>query len=134
MAVVRLADGQDKTLTTEKGLALYRVLKGLDEPANEQMEKWAIRTKKIYLNWRNAPDYYLIERKEALRDILMGYWMRNRVGNYTRPDPGDAVALHVSKVLGLWEHGKSTSIVDAINNEQRYNRQMVEQKRQQSRY
>lgn len=122
MVVIKLNDTRDLVVDQTQGLHIYRVLQGLDEPANEKAEKLALATKKIHLNWRNAPDYYLLERKDVLIPIVLGYWMRLKDGDYVRPEWGDEAALRASKVLGLWEHGKPTALLDTINRTERYRR------------
>lgn len=68
MALVKFFDGRGVELSAEKGLAIWQVLNGQLEPTHEQ-EKFCEKVLKIYLNWRNAPDDYVLDRLPVLRSM-----------------------------------------------------------------
>lgn len=110
MAVVRLSDGTEKMITAEQGLAIWKILSGEEQGTVEQQE-FASQVSKVYLNWRNAPDDYLLANRDVLADIVKQNWMmgatRNSsgkqlpTGNLTQPEYDDKDCWRVSKLLGL---------------------------------
>jgi hypothetical protein len=59
MAFCVLLNGKSATLSREQGLAVWEVLNGRREPANEAQAEFVGNVKRLYLNRANAPQDYL---------------------------------------------------------------------------
>lgn len=111
MALVILNNDKKIQMAPDSAVALWNVLTGKTE-GNEQQQKFALTVKKVYLNWRTAPDDYLIKNREILVPIVKNEWMvscaksdaygeHTSSGISTRPDPTDKTNIRVSRILGL---------------------------------
>jgi hypothetical protein len=96
MAFIRLSNGQEQALKPKAGAELWKVLNGETE-GNEKQQAVAANVKKIYLNWRNAPDSYLDDRAAFLREIIILQFMRDRNGDIVRPDYDDEDVWRIAK-------------------------------------
>lgn len=111
MAYIVFHDDRRAAVSAEKGRALWDVLTGKKE-GDPAQQKFAMTVKKLYLNWRNAPDDYLLQNKDLIAPMVQRYWMvegtptskkgeHTSTGKLTRPDPTDLDAIRVSRLLGL---------------------------------
>lgn len=117
MAHVIFHDGQKTNLSADKAQTVWQVLTGQIEGTDKQ-QQFVASIKKIYLNWRNAPDDYLLQNAEILRELVILSWMANpKDGSYTMPEYSDTVNWRVSHTIGLLQDGKPTAWVGKINKE-----------------
>lgn len=119
MAIIRFNDGTTTECNGATGIKLWHILQGNAEPTPKE-EKIAMKVKKIYLNWREAPDDYIEERFAVIAPMVISHWMvegtpsgqhqHGSIGLATRPMPGDSFTLDFCKKWGLWEKGKPTAL------------------------
>jgi hypothetical protein len=105
MAQIVFSNGKNANVSAEKGRAIWNVLTGKAE-GDAAQQKFALTVKKIYLNWRNAPDDYLLQNKDIIAPMVMSNWMVTPQGKPTRPEPTDKDTIRVSRILGLTHHTK----------------------------
>lgn len=108
MALIRLTNGKEETVTAEVGAAIWQVLTGELDPTPDQ-EKFVTRISKIYLNWRNAPDSYIAKYLDNIISMALSEWLVDRQGRPTRPSGDFAWAF--AKRWGLWENGRPSALV-----------------------
>lgn len=84
MAYIKFHDGRTVTVSAEKGIAAWEVLTGKVEPTPEQ-EKFALSIKRIYLNYRNAPDDYIEQNFHHIKPQVLADWVVDRNGEPLRP-------------------------------------------------
>lgn len=119
MAMIRLANGQEKTLTAEQGAEIWAILQG-DEEGTAEQQAFCLQVKKLYLNWRNAPDSYIERYKDIIFPMVVGEWMSHGIrypdghvttdGRPTRPDPLNNINREFSKKWGLLDGGNHTQL------------------------
>lgn len=70
MAVIQLNTGKGVEVTHEKALACWNVLQGTVEGTEEQ-QKFALRVKAIYFNWRrdDIPASFYDKHRKAIDDL-----------------------------------------------------------------
>ncbi len=71
MALVKFTNHKGMELTAEQGLALWQAWTGQVTPTVAQ-EKYLSKVHRIYLNWREAPPDYLLEREDILKRMYKG--------------------------------------------------------------
>lgn len=110
MALLILDNGSKQVISAEQGRTIWGVLSGKIKPTPEQ-EKYCLKVKKVFLNWRNAPDSYIKQYFEIMVDLATLGWMADKEGNITQPEPADAPAWNFAKRWGLWENGNPTVLI-----------------------
>lgn len=68
MAVVKLSDGNQLTMSHERALVIWQVLNGEIEGSEEQIT-FCSKVAKVYLNRYKAPDSYLSHYAEIFRKM-----------------------------------------------------------------
>jgi hypothetical protein len=66
MSFIVFHDHTSVNVTPEKGLHIWQVLCGEQEPENEQQAEFIAQIERIYLNRKNAPASYLAMYPEPL--------------------------------------------------------------------
>ena len=84
MAVVRLLNGKDDTVSAEVGAELWLVLNGYKDGTPEQQE-YCSKVKTIYLNWRKAPDEWIKDNWDLFRSKARDEWYIDNNCRPTRP-------------------------------------------------
>lgn len=109
MAFLVFADGKSKTVSAEQGKRAWDLLCGHDEPEEKEV-RYLNNIKRVFLNWRTAPDEYLLQQdKTNLAQALLNEWMwKKETGYLTRPEPDDHANRRVSELLGLLENDNPT--------------------------
>lgn len=125
MAMIRLENGDNMEITAEVGAQVWLVLNAEIEGTKEQQE-FAETVKKLYLNWRNAPDSYIQERLADIIPMATSGWVISRDTNKPlRPEPGDEQAWAFAKRWGLWENGQKTQLVDRPELARQFQRELI---------
>lgn len=115
MALIEYVDGKREQLTGDQSVLIWKVLTGR-LPGTKSQQAFCMKVKGVYLNWRNAPDEYLVENAEILREQVILSWTADReTGEYTRPEPTDGVNWRVSRVIGLLNGSTPSPFVTKIN-------------------
>lgn len=120
MAYIVFNDRKTDQVDAAKGLHVWQVLNGYAEPDDPNDEKYCSRVRKIYLNYRNAPDDYIKERFDIIAPMVIGKWMvdsrpigngqHTSMGIPTRPQPNDTWNWQFSKKWGLIRNGEATEL------------------------
>lgn len=100
MAYVILNDERKTQIDREKALGMWRVLNEQEDGTEEQVE-FVNNIKTIYLNWRYAPDDYLLRYRKLIEPIVKSEWSCNRYGTPTRPQVDDFINERVSRLYGF---------------------------------
>lgn len=90
MAYIIMNNGKGVTLTNERGLAIWSVLNGKQDPTPEQ-ESFCANVKKVYLNWRSkeTPDDYIAINEDLIKSVTTltpepsdkrGWYLKNKFG------------------------------------------------------
>lgn len=112
MAILKLSNGKDKTISLEQSHEIWSILNGEKEPTKEQ-EEYCSNIDKIYLNWRKAPDSYIRDRFDIIAGMHMAEWAVDNQGttvrpeNYISPDGKYRVWVFARKWGFLDENGKT---------------------------
>lgn len=132
MAFIRFTDGHDEVVDAETGEVVWQVLNGELEATKEQ-SAYCERIKKIYLNWRKAPDSYIEAYKEYIFPMVVSQFMVRGEprptsptdkspgkiishGEITRPEPNDLVAVAFCKKWGLVDNnGYATKLAKSYS-------------------
>lgn len=85
MAYISFHDGKSKTITNEQALAMWEVLQARVEPTPKQ-HKWAVSTKKLYLDRYTAPEDYVTRYEVEICRAVLADYMVDRQGFVTIPD------------------------------------------------
>lgn len=84
MAVIRLTNEQQVTVSREKAVEVWEVLNGEKDGTPEQ-EEFCSKIKKIHFNWRNAPDSWVMQNLQFVKEELKHDWYVDGQGIPTRP-------------------------------------------------
>lgn len=98
VANIKLHDGRTVTVPADKAITAWNILTGKIEATPEQ-EKFVLSIKKIYLNYRNAPDDYIEQHFAIIKEQAMADWEVDRNGTPLRPT--DDFGWKFSKRWGL---------------------------------
>lgn len=109
MAVVIFQDGEKRELAPAIALKIWEVLTGVSEPSGEQQIAFCNRVKRLYLNWRTAPEAYIRDHWETIVPLMLSGWRVNRQGQPIMPDSESDWTL--SRAWGLYEHGRLNNTV-----------------------
>lgn len=100
MAIINFKNGTQQTIEPDKASVVWQWFNG-DVAATPEQQAYVEQVKEIRLNWRKAPDSYLLKHARHLKPIILNYWVCDRDGTPTRPEPNDEPTWHASRVLGL---------------------------------
>lgn len=84
MAIIRLTNNQQITVSKERAHEAWAVLNGEIEGTEEQQE-FCTKIKKIHFNWRSAPDSWVEQNMDMMREKFRDEWYVDNQGNPTRP-------------------------------------------------
>lgn len=84
MAHIELVDGKKRSITPEQGVVIWNILQGRNDPTQEQ-ERFISNIRKVYLNWRKAPDDYIEQNFDYIKPMAMADWVTDRSGSPIRP-------------------------------------------------
>lgn len=121
MAYIIFNDRTTGNVNAVKGRHIWEVLNGQTEPDDDAEAEYCARVHKIYLNWRNAPDDYIEQRKDILFPMVAGKLMalglsaeehgkHTSTGEPTRPEPGNAELIAFCEKWGLVKNGRITNL------------------------
>lgn len=105
---------KQEIVTPEKAHQVWQVMNGVIEGTEAQQDFCAL-VAVVKLNWREAPDDYIKHYQDAIMTMEVMQWMRDRQGDYTRPDlarPSDKV---FAKKWRLTQNGISTTTARVIS-------------------
>lgn len=109
MAVVQFHNGKQKEISAEQGRLIWEVLNKERAAENDAQATYIASIKRIFLNWRNAPDSYISQYIHQIVPVALNEWAVNGQGKPTRP--GSDYAWKFAKRWGLWENGQPSSLV-----------------------
>lgn len=105
MALLEFVDGRRELVSAQVGVNVWECLNGDIDP-DEDQEEFLSKVKRVWLNWRTAPDSYIAQNTEA---VLLAHlrleWMVDRNGELTRPEAGDSEAWEFATKWGLLYQG-----------------------------
>jgi hypothetical protein len=84
MAYIIKNDNTTATTSAELGATYWTILHGYKEGTPEQ-EEYCSKIKKIYLNWRKAPDEWIKDNFDKLKEKAKNEWYVDNQGIPTRP-------------------------------------------------
>lgn len=99
MAHIELNDGKRTSITSEQGAKIWEILQGRREPDNKAQELYVSKIRRIYLNWRNAPDDYIEQNYDYVTRMAMVDWITDDSGKPIRPSDNSGFAF--AKQWGL---------------------------------
>jgi hypothetical protein len=118
VAIMRGTDRVDRPIDHETAVSVWEVLNG-EREGNADQQAYCENVEKLFISWRHAPDSYIESRRDMILEFAVSGWMRNRNGDFTKPEANDTLAWEFARKWGLWDHGRTSqaiAISDKLNN------------------
>jgi hypothetical protein len=108
MAAIQLYDGKLQPVSGEQARAVWECLDG-KAPMTTAQAAYCRRVKRVYLNWREAPDSYVEKHIRQLLPAVLGEWC---VDSQNRPvKPATEEAWRFARRWGLWSSNGPSMLV-----------------------